>query len=94
MNHPEQRKSVPIYAGLLLPFGLVGLAFSGNARRRGVQLCALFALVTLGMGAVSCGGSGAKSQSTAVSSAQSYSVTIMGNSSSSQISTTVNVIVP
>jgi hypothetical protein len=93
MNHPERRKSVPIYAGLLLPFGLVGLAFSGNARRRGVQLCALFALVTLGMGAVSCGGSGAKSQSTAVSSAQSYSVTIMGNSSSSQISTTVNVIV-
>lgn len=92
-NDPERRKSVPLYAGLLLPFGLVGLAFGSNARRRGVQLCAVFALLTLGLGAVSCGGSSGKSQTTAVSSAQSYSVTIMGNSSSSQISTTVNVIV-
>jgi hypothetical protein len=92
MNLPQRRKVIPIYAGWLLPFGMAGFAFAGGARRRGVQTLALLALVSIGIGSVSCGGSSAGTQSVA-KPASSYSVTILGNSSSSQLSTTVNVIV-
>jgi hypothetical protein len=92
MNLPQRRKVIPIYAGWLLPFGMAGFAFAGGARRRGVQNQAQLALVSIGIGSVSCGGSSAGTQSVA-KPASSYSVTILGNSSSSQLSTTVNVIV-
>ncbi len=88
MNLPQRRKAIPIYAGWLLPFGIAGLAFGGSARRRGVQILAVLAVVGIGIGSVSCGGS-----SSVARPASSYSITILGNSSSSQLSTTVNVIV-
>jgi hypothetical protein len=88
-----RRNSSTTYAVLLLPFGVAGLAFVGSAQRR-VQLLALCAVVGLGMVSSSCGsgntvggGSGAQPASTA------YSVTIQGNSSGVQLSTTVSVIV-
>ena len=91
MNLPQRRKAIPIYAGLLLPFGVAGFAFAGTARRRGVQFLALLTLVSIGIGSVSCGGNSAGTQTLAQPS--SYSVNIVGNSTSSQFSTAVSVIV-
>ena len=96
MNLPERRKSVPIYASWLLPFGLVGFAFLGKGRRqRGIQALALCGVIGLGMLGASCGGKnvGANAAAAATATSASYSVTINGSSSSSNLSTTVNVIV-
>ena len=95
MSLPQQRKSIPIYAGWLLPFGIAGLALVGNGtRRRGVQALALLVvLVGTGMVTVSCGGNSVSPQRAAAPADSSYSVTIVGGSSSGQFSTTVNVTV-
>jgi hypothetical protein len=85
---PRGRKSLPIYAGLALPFGIAGLAFVGSAqRRRGGRALALCAVVGLGLIASSCGGLASKS----TIAPTAYSVTINGSSGSSQFSTIVNV---
>jgi hypothetical protein len=85
---PRGRKSLPIYAGLALPFGIAGLAFVGSAqRRRGGRALALCAVVGLGLIASSCGGLASKS----TVAPTAYSVTINGSSGSSQFSTIVNV---
>jgi hypothetical protein len=87
---PQGQKSLPIYAGLALPFGIAGLALTGSAqRRRGGRALALCVVVGLGLIASSCGGLASKS--TATVTPTSYSVTINGSSGSSQFSTSVNV---
>lgn len=88
----------PIYGAWLLSFGIVGFAFVGGvpARRR-MQLLAMFAVLGLGIVSSSCGGS--TMQSTSVksavgsNSAATYSITVNGSSASSQLSTTVDVVV-
>jgi hypothetical protein len=90
-NVPD-RKPLPIYTGLLLPLGMLGFA-AGSRRARG-QLLALFVIVSLGIATSSCGGFSASSaKNAAVNSAASYTVTIVGNSSSAALSTTVQVTV-
>jgi hypothetical protein len=94
MNLPGRSKSIPIYAGWLLPFGIGGFALMGSVpRRRRSQILALIALAGIGMAGVSCGGKTAGTQSAAVPAASSYAVTIYGNSGSTQLSAVVNVIV-
>lgn len=96
-----QRKGLPIYFAWLLPFGLVSFAFGKNLPRgRGAQMLAVVALLSLGMVASSCGG-GSKSvtQNSPVgspvtpSSASTYTITIVGSSGSTALSTTVKVVV-
>jgi hypothetical protein len=94
MNLPGRSKSIPIYAGWLLPFGIGAFAFMGGVpRRRRSQILALIALAGIGMAGVSCGGKTAGTQSAAVPAASSYAITIHGNSGSTQLSAVVNVIV-
>ena len=90
-NLTLHRNSIPIYAGWLLPFGLAGFTFMGSARKRSAQVFTLLALLGIGIFTASCGGSSAATQKAAIPT--SYSVTIVGNSSSIQMSTTVNVII-
>jgi hypothetical protein len=100
-NLPQQRRSIPIYASWLLSFGIVGFAFIGNVHgRRKLQALVLIAVIGIGMVSASCGGSTTPKPVAAVPTSAgtsaaplSYAVTINGNSSSSQLSTTVNVIV-
>ena len=97
-----QRKRLPIYFAWLLPFGLVSFAFGKNLPRgRGLQLLAICALLSVGMVASSCGGGGSKTAAqnppvtspTSPATSSSYTVTIVGNSGSSALSTSVNVVV-
>jgi hypothetical protein len=94
---PQPDKTVPIYAGWLLPFGIAGLAFMGKVPcQRSSRVLALVALLGIGMVTVSCGGNKvgtAQSTAVAVPPSTNYSVTIQGNTSSSQLSTTVSVVV-
>jgi hypothetical protein len=97
-NLPEHTQTTPLYAGWLLPFGIAGLAFVGKIPyQRGGRLLAVVALIGIGMISVSCGGDkvGASQSATAVTSpvSASYSFTVQGSASSSQLSTTVNVII-
>jgi hypothetical protein len=98
------RKSSLLYAAWLLPFGgIAGFAFAGDGQgRRWARTFAVFALISVGMIGVSCGSSGKSAMATIGSQTinttaavppSSYSVTIQGNSSLSQLSTTINVIV-
>src|ERR1700686_474280 len=95
MNLPQRNNSIPIYAAFLLPFGIGGFALVGSVpRRRKAQLLALIAVVGIGMAGSSCGGNAARTQAAAaVPAASSYSVTIQGNATSSQLSTVVSVTV-
>ncbi len=94
---PRPSKAVPVYAGWLLPFGVAGLAFIGKfPYQRSTRALALVVVLGTGMVTVSCGGNKmGTAQNTAVAAPAStnYSVTIQGNSSSSQLSTTVSVVV-
>jgi hypothetical protein len=97
-NQPPHRKPLPLYGSWLLPLGLVGFAFLGKGPgKRGAQLVALCAVIGLGMFSASCGSArtvGAANASVAVPpAAASYSVTINGSSTASQLSTTVKVVV-
>jgi hypothetical protein len=99
-NLPKGHNPLPIAAGLLLPFGIGGFAFAGGVpRKRRAQLLALFAVVAIGMAGSSCGGgTGIASQSAGSQAAvtpvtSKYTVTIQGQSSVTQLSTVVNVIV-
>jgi hypothetical protein len=94
MNLPQRNRSFPIYAGWLLPFGVSGLVLAGGVpRRRRAQILALMAVVAVGIAGVSCGGKTIATQNAVAPAASTYAVTIHGNSSSSQLSTIVNVIV-
>jgi hypothetical protein len=93
MAAPQGRNTVPIYAGLLLPLGCVGFAFSGKGKRRsGLLSLSLSATIALGLMSASCGGKMAATSTVAAAPA-SYSVTIQGNAASTQLSTTVNIVV-
>jgi hypothetical protein len=95
-NLPAQKPTTnaPLYAGLLLPFGLVGLTLMGKSHRgRAVQFLALFAVIGLGMSSMSCGGVTTAGQRSTVPASSSYSFTVQGNSSASQLSANVTVIV-
>jgi hypothetical protein len=88
------RKIVPIYAGWLLPLGMMTLPFVGKIRRTGkAQLLTVSLLIGLGMITVSCGGGSSGTQASAQAGPGNYSVTINGNSSSSQLSTVVSITV-
>jgi len=93
MNVPERRKFIPVYASWLLPFGIVGVGFlrKGTKKRR-TQALALCALISIGVIGTSCGGKAGATASTSTAP-NSYSVTISGTSSASNLSTTVEVIV-
>lgn len=97
INSAQNRRPIPIFAGWLLSFGIVGFAFIGNCSgRRSVQALGLITVIGIGMVSASCGGSAGPITATAPgtgSSATSYPITVNGNSASSQLSTTVNVIV-
>jgi hypothetical protein len=96
---PEKRKSTLLYAAWLLPFGgIAGFAFIGDGqRRRWARTLAVLALLGVGIVGVSCGGG--KNTATTVGTqsvtvpASTYSVTVQGNSSSAQLSTTIDVTV-
>ena len=94
-NVPHGNRAFPIYASWLLPFGLVSFGFLGKGmRKRGAQALAICALLGVGMMGTSCGGYSTGSHTaTAAVTPTNYSVTINGTSSSTKLSTTVNVIV-
>jgi hypothetical protein len=98
-NLPQRHNPLPIAAGFLLPFGIGGFAFVGSVpRKRRAQLFALVAIIALGMAGSSCGGTQVGNQSTGSQAAVApvttkYAVTIQGQSSTTQLSTVVNVIV-
>jgi hypothetical protein len=92
-NLPEQRKSIPIYFAWLMPLGIAGLAFSGKtSRRRGAQMLVLISIFGMGMFVSSCGGMKTGFQNSP-NSTGNYSLTIHGNSTTGNFSTTVNVTV-
>jgi hypothetical protein len=94
---PRPSKAVPIYAGWFLPLGVAGLAFLGKVPyQRSARALAMIVVFGIGMVTVSCGGNKmgtAQNTAVAVPVSTNYSVTIQGNASSSQLSTTVNVVV-
>jgi|SRR5271165_252947 len=99
MDRQKRGKDFPIYATWLLPFGLIGVSLSGKgSRKRGVQVLALCAVISLGMVGASCGGKSGGPETVAVPARPAftpttYSVTINGSSNATKLSTTVNVIV-
>ncbi len=99
MDRQKRGKNFPIYATWLLPFGLIGVGLSGKgSRKRGVQVLALCAVISLGIVGASCGGKSGGPETVAVPARPAvtpttYSVTINGSSNATKLSTTVNVIV-
>jgi hypothetical protein len=83
------------FAVWTLPLGLVGFTCMSSGRRRRIIARCLAIFCTFGISLVlaSCGGGGPGSSASAVSSASSYSVTVIGNSPSGQISTAITVVV-
>jgi hypothetical protein len=95
-NPLPPRNPTRAYGSLLLSFGVVGFGFLGKGPgKRGAQGVALCAVIALGMLGASCGSARSVGSESAVAAATPvhYSVTIHGNSSASQLSTTVTVIV-
>jgi hypothetical protein len=95
MNRTEPGKSILVYASCLMPFGLVGFGLLDKGRRRrGMQALALCGIIGMGMIGASCGSArSVPTNSAAAPVPTTYTVTIQGSSSASQLSTTVNVIV-
>ena len=95
-NRPRRGNYIPVYAAWLLPFGLVGFGFlDKRTRQHGIQVLALCGVIGLGMMGASCGSvhNVQPASATVPVSSASYSVTINGNSSATNLSTTVNVVV-
>jgi hypothetical protein len=89
------RRGGPIYAGWLVSFGAVGFVFLGNVKQRRrifgmLIVCGLAASVMM---TASCGGGSSASQqsSSGTASVNSYTISVVGNSSSGQVSTQVVV---
>jgi hypothetical protein len=103
-NQPAHRWNI-FYVTTVLPFGLVGFAFIGGARRRNLKkLIGVFILAGAGLICSSCGGqfpitpkqapvANNTIASTTASVPSDYSITINGNGSSVQVAATVNVTV-
>jgi hypothetical protein len=82
-----------LLATWLLGFGLFGVVLTGQIQgRRLLRMMAVAIVVTLILGAISCGGN-TVSPSNGSGSPNSYVVTINGNAGSVQLSTTVTVTV-
>ena len=82
-----------LYAGWILPFGMAGFIFiTPSRRRRLARTLALVSALGISLLLVSCGGSSSKTPANAV--APSYSITVMGSSGSTQLSSTITVTVP
>ncbi|HXM04371.1 MAG TPA: hypothetical protein VN939_17305 [Chthoniobacterales bacterium] len=91
LKETERRKSVPVYGGWLFSFGIAGFAFiSITPSRRWKRALAACALISLGLMATSCGGVSAGNNTVTPTA---YTVTINGDSGSSQFSTTIGVTV-
>jgi hypothetical protein len=98
---PGRRNPFPIYAGFLLPVGMMGFSFFGKSQNRRrlktlVSVAVLVAvLAAVSMVVVACGGGSASGSpvtgSTTQPAAGMYSVTVQGNSSVGQFSTVVTV---
>jgi hypothetical protein len=94
MNFPQRRNSIPIHGAWLLPLGMAGFVFAGSVnRRRNAQALALVVVLGLGIVSASCGSGGTNTKSTAIPASTNYTVTILGSSTSIQLSTTVNIVV-
>jgi hypothetical protein len=80
----------PVLAGWLFSFGAVGLALIGNPQNKRRLLAALLAFGLVGgtILATSCGGGAGAGSST---TASSYTVSVLGSSGSTQMSTNVIV---
>jgi hypothetical protein len=92
-NDGRGRTGNLVYAACLLPFGIGGLVFVGTGERRKIaRTLAVLCVIGMGLAATSCGGSAATSGAAPVAS--SYSITIIGTSGSTQLSSTVTVTVP
>jgi hypothetical protein len=92
-NLPQQRKSIPIYVGWLMPLGIAGFAFAGKRNRgRGAQALVLIAVFGMGMISSSCGAMKSGVQDAATSVVR-YSITIHGNSKAGHFSAAVDVTV-
>jgi len=83
-----------LYASAVLPFGIAGLALTGNVQRRRTMktLVLICVLAGISLVTVSCGGKTFAPQSAALPIG-SYAVTVNGNSSSGLVSATVTVTV-
>jgi hypothetical protein len=89
IDYPGSGKFILAYASWLLPLGIV-IPFLGKTRyKRTTHLLSMAFLVGIGIATLGCGGKSSATQAAAV--AGNYAVTINGNSSSSQISTIVNI---
>ncbi|MGB7130775.1 MAG: hypothetical protein WBD59_08200 [Candidatus Sulfotelmatobacter sp.] len=101
MNAEQRKRGSAIYASWILSFGIFGFIIMGSAEgRRRMQALAIVALIGIGMVSSSCGGSPAPSAaiktavgSNATHTAVTYPITINGESSATQLSATINVIV-
>jgi hypothetical protein len=90
----SRRSSGLVYAGWIFSFGFAGLVFAGNFKSTRRVLPAMLACAVVGsmMLTASCGGS--KSSALSSPGANAYTISILGNSGSSQISTEVVISVP
>ena len=89
-NHREARTF--FLADCMLGLGLFGVVFVGGIDRgRSIKLIMAGVLGLAIIGSLSCGGTNGATQSSAIPS--SYTVTVSGNAGSIQLSTTVTVIV-
>jgi hypothetical protein len=94
MNVPLSQKSTPLYAVWMLSLGIAGFAFLGiKPGGRSARALAICAVIGLGMVATSCAGVSAVPKATPPPTPVTYAVTIVGNSGSSQFSTTFHMIV-
>ena len=79
----------PIYAGWLLPFGALGFVLMGNREYKRRLLLTLLAIGLVGgnMFTTSCGGGGSSASSPqSTTSEKTYTVSVLGNSGSTQMS--------
>src|SRR3984957_11200049 len=90
-NNSTGRTSGLMYASWIFSLGVFGLVFAGTAKNARRVLSAVLACVIVGsvMLTSSCGGG--KSSSAASTAANTYTISVLGNSGSTQISTSVVV---
>lgn len=93
-NHLPRRGPSTTYASLLFSAGVAGFVFIGNqpGRRKLLTMLIACGLAASTMVLSSCGGGGAPAQKAVA--ANTYTVSVLGNSVSSQLSTTVIVTIP
>jgi hypothetical protein len=91
-NNTSGRTGGIVYASWIFSFGLAGFVFAGNFKNARRVLPAVLACALVGsmMLTASCGGGG-KSSALSATGPNTYTISILGNSGSSQISTEVVV---